>query len=350
METTLQAPVSVIETTLQKNNITEQVIAELKTKFLPMTIQGIEDKAGYKAADEARKVCKNLRVLASKLCKDGREEAITIQKSWIAAEKTVTGQISEVEQHLETEIERIDSEKERLRIEAETKEKERINSRIKALADYGHVADYSHIAGANEDQFAAMLAEAKQDYDKVLAEKAEQERLRLAEEQRLIAERQELEKQRAEQERKEAEFKAEQEKIAKAQQEREDALRAEQERMDKEKKEMEAAKQREADEKVAAEQREKQLEEEKRLAVEAARREDERNAQEERERKEAEALEAQRQEALRPDKEKLLNLGTAIVTITLPELSSEAGNVILNEVKDLLNKVQAHITKKVKAL
>lgn len=87
--------ISIIETTLAKHNVTEKVIKKLKEDYLPMTIKGIEDKAGYKAADEARKICKNVRVLASKLCKEGREKAIKEQKDWISAEKSVTGQVSE---------------------------------------------------------------------------------------------------------------------------------------------------------------------------------------------------------------------------------------------------------------
>lgn len=120
--------------------------------------------------------------------------------------------------------------------------------------------------------------------------------------------------------------------------------------MDNEKKEIEAAKQREADEKLAAEKREAQIEEEKRIAIEAALREEERKQQEEKERQEAAAIELQRQEALRPDKQKLLDLGTAIATIALPELTSDAANAILNDVKGLLNKVKAHIDTKTKAL
>lgn len=129
-----------IEQALIKENVTEKVIKELQ-QFKSLTIKGIEDKEGYKAANEARITCKNLRVLAEKVCKAGREEAITIQKQWIAKEKEVTGQISEVEDYLKTEQARIDNEKENIRIAAEKAKADRINSRVKSLFDNGCTFD-----------------------------------------------------------------------------------------------------------------------------------------------------------------------------------------------------------------
>ena len=43
-EVTLESP---IETALAKENVTAQVIAELKTKYSGLTIKGLDDKAGF---------------------------------------------------------------------------------------------------------------------------------------------------------------------------------------------------------------------------------------------------------------------------------------------------------------
>jgi hypothetical protein len=99
---------NIITTELAKQNVTEAVIAQLKTDYLPLKINGIEDKDGYKKVHNARIICRDHRVLAEKICKKGREEAVKIQKDWIAKEKEVVAQISEVEQHLKKQEDAID--------------------------------------------------------------------------------------------------------------------------------------------------------------------------------------------------------------------------------------------------
>jgi hypothetical protein len=76
-----------IENALASENITAQVIAKLKENYFDLKINGLSDKEGFKAVEIARKECKTIRVLASKICKKGREDAIQIQKDWINKEK-----------------------------------------------------------------------------------------------------------------------------------------------------------------------------------------------------------------------------------------------------------------------
>lgn len=108
-----------ITTELAKQNITEVVIADLKKKYLPLKILSIDDVEGYKKVHDARIVCRDTRVLAEKICKKGREDAIREQKSWISKEKEVVAQISEVEQHLKKQEDSIDDAKEAIKIRAE---------------------------------------------------------------------------------------------------------------------------------------------------------------------------------------------------------------------------------------
>lgn len=104
---------------LAKQNVTEAVIAKLKTDYLPLKIDGIDDKEGYKKVHGARIVCRDYRVLAEKICKAGREDAVKEQKAWIAKEKEVVAQISEVEQYLKKQEDTIDAENEAIKIRAE---------------------------------------------------------------------------------------------------------------------------------------------------------------------------------------------------------------------------------------
>jgi len=110
---------NIITTELAKQNVTEAVIAKLKTDYLPLKINGIDDTEGYKKVHDARIVCRDHRTLAERICKAGREDAVKEQKAWIAKEKEVVALISEVEQHLKKQEDAIDDQKEAIKIRAE---------------------------------------------------------------------------------------------------------------------------------------------------------------------------------------------------------------------------------------
>lgn len=97
MET--EVKIEKIDRELQKHNVTEAVIAQLQ-EFKSLRINGIEDKEGYKAVHNARMTCRDTRVLAQKICKKGREDAVLEQRRWLAKEKEVVGRITEVEVYL----------------------------------------------------------------------------------------------------------------------------------------------------------------------------------------------------------------------------------------------------------
>ncbi len=59
---------------------------------------------------------------------------------------------------------------------------------------------------------------------------------------------------------------------------------------------------------------------------------------------------AAKEAALAPDKEKLTKLAETLSTFALPEMATEAGKIVLDEVVILLQKVNAHINKKIKTL
>ncbi len=136
-----------ITTELAKQNVTEAVIAKLKTDYLPLKINGIDDKEGYKKVHDARIVCRDHRTLAEKICKAGREDAIKEQKAWIAKEKEVVAQISEVEQHLKRQEEAIDKiiEDQKIRAERLLKLPGR-KEQMKGLEDpLSHLADFIRV-------------------------------------------------------------------------------------------------------------------------------------------------------------------------------------------------------------
>jgi hypothetical protein len=126
-----------INSELVKENITEKVLAGLREKYLPLTINGQDDKEGYLAVSEARKDCKRIRVLAKKICEAGREEAVSIQKAWIAKQNEVIAEISKVEDYLEKQEKEYDAEKDRIAAEKKRKHDDQFVERSVELTKYG---------------------------------------------------------------------------------------------------------------------------------------------------------------------------------------------------------------------
>ena len=99
-----------IVTELAKINVTETVLAKFKSEYLPLKIEGVEDKEGYEVVKNALKITSKTRIETVKLCKRIREDAIAFQKECVAKEKSIVSQIEPVESHLNSEINRIDAE------------------------------------------------------------------------------------------------------------------------------------------------------------------------------------------------------------------------------------------------
>lgn len=172
MENTEVEIISQIETTLAKENITTQVIAKLKTDYLGLKINGLDDKIGFKAVEDARKHCKELRVLAVKICKAGREEAITIQKQWIEKEKEVVAGIDVTESYLENESNKIKEEEKRILFEAAQKAK--LPFRVEKLNTIGVSVEDAELLKINDEQFASLFNDL---HSQVLAKQAEEIRI-----------------------------------------------------------------------------------------------------------------------------------------------------------------------------
>lgn len=351
---------SKIDQELVKANVTDQVLAELQT-FKSLTIKDVNDKEGYKKVYEARIQCKNTRVLAVKICKKGREEALEEQRRWISKEKEVVGKIEDVEVALQAEQDRIDLEKERLRQEEERKENARIQARVDALAKFNYAVDFYELKIMEEEQFKSLLVHAETEFNKEQERLAEIERLKKEEQERLIrvADEQEAERKRLDDQA--AALRAEQEKIAKEQAEREAAIRreqekreaeirAEREKLEAEKRAIEQARQREIEEK----KRQDELTRARAEAAEKARIEAETKARREAEEKELAdqkvKAEIERQESLRPDKEKLVSFAGAITLVNPPEVKSKEAAKVLYEAAVMLQKVTDFIMTKSKNL
>lgn len=349
---------NVIETALAKENVTNQVIAKLKTDYLGLKINGIDDKVNFKLVEDARKHCKSIRVLAVKICKAGREDAIKIQKGWIAKEKEIVAAIDETESHLEKESNRIKEEEKRILFEAAQKAK--LPMRIEKLKSIDVTVQDEELLKINDDQFSALFNEF---HEKHLQEKAE----KLAAAQKLIDD------EKAEQERKERERIAEEKRLKDIEDAKEQArLKAEEESkaaIAKAEKEAKEAKEREEQAKVEAEERERKAkeqaeidkkealakaEQEKQEALAKLKREQE--EKEERERKEREEQARLAEEKRQAEIEAELSKGDAAKMESLQSdleglktkyaFKSKKHKAIYADVNNLLDKVVNHIIAK----
>jgi chromosome segregation ATPase len=98
-----------MEQALSKVNVTNYVIDTLKAKYGDLKLRSMDDKEMYLEIKVAAKEVAKVRNAVVKVCKEGREEAVKIQKQWIAKEKEVIGRIAEVENPLDAQIEAFDN-------------------------------------------------------------------------------------------------------------------------------------------------------------------------------------------------------------------------------------------------
>lgn len=317
--------------------VNDAKIAQAAEKFMPLTIKDMDDKVGYATVHEGRMVVKGMRIMVEKHAKKVREKAVKFQKAVLTEEKRVIGLIQPIEDHLADEESRVDEEKARIKIEAEKKEADRIQTRVNRLFAMGCRFDgTSYIYGklvfphvmvkiAPDAQFEVLAAAIQDAVDTDIAKKAAEEKERQERETSLrkIAEEQELERQRLAKESK--------------------AIQDEKDRLEREKKAT-------ADAKIKAEQewvRTQEMEKAKAEAAEKARLETEerikRDAEAKATKEEATRIRAARKEARRPDKAKLLSFVDTFLTIIQPELKTEDGQVVWNEIWIILQRTDKEI-------
>lgn len=212
---------------LVKANVTEAVISTLRERYLPLKIAGLEDKETYLLVKEGRKECKSLRVMAKKICTNGREEATAIQKAWIAKEKEVTGKIAEVEDYLEAQEKEYEAGIAAEKEARKRKQEEQLILRQQELTSIGvlyadgnfSLGDVSFELSAIKESDNDIWNETiwplyKQAYEAIEADRIEQERVRKEMDAELKREKGEYERKRKELEEKEAELKREAERQA----------------------------------------------------------------------------------------------------------------------------------------
>lgn len=314
--------------------VADQAIAEMRERYMPLKIVGVNDRAGYALVREARLEVKGTRCAVENRRKELKADALEWGRKVDAEAKRLTSLLEPIELHLEQQEKAHDAEKARIKREAEEAAQRKLQARVTAMQQCRATVDLRALSEMPDAEFDAALQAALQ-ADQRRRDQEEAERI---ERERVEAERREAERLAEEERRKDEETRlaaarAEMERQRHMQAEREAALAAERKRFEAEARE----KQRIEDERLAAEraelerQRKEQAAAQAKIDAENRRIADERIAKERAEQAERnriaeaerKAAEAARMEALRPDREKLLAVAAAIRAIAIPEVSPD---------------------------
>jgi hypothetical protein len=236
-----------IETKLVQSNVTEQVLGALKEKYGGMKLVALDDKESYLEIKSAAKECAKVRTLTVKICKEGREDAVKVQKLWIAKEKEIVGKVAEVEDALDAEIKKFDDNVERLANEEKQRQESAYINRQATLTKMGATyVDGCFVLG--EASFEAELVKGasqniwdddivpkfNEEYQKIEAVRISEENAKREAEEKVKAE---AEKLRQEQE----SFRLEQEEFKRKQLEAENAAKEKQRQEELEKERQQSA-------------------------------------------------------------------------------------------------------------
>lgn len=153
---------SFIENELKKFNVTDAAIAQLSEQYMPLVINGIDDKAGQKVVKEARSVVKRYRIDVDKRRKELNADALEFQRRINGEAKRITAQLEPIETHLANEEKKVDDELERIKREKEIAETTRYKSRVAKLNDLQFKFDGSKFYAEYEPSLEAYVLNLKQ--------------------------------------------------------------------------------------------------------------------------------------------------------------------------------------------
>lgn len=307
----LEAP-TITDMAIVQLNITDAEIARMKSEYMTLHVNGIEDKAGLKRVYESRQIVKKTRTSLVKYADELKEKALAWQRKVNAEKNRVVSELESIEAHLQAEEDKIQKEKYRIAAEQEKAAQAALQQRVDKLAEYGYRVELVLLKSLTDAQFESTLANAKVEYEEELALQAEQKRLAELEAKRLEDERKELEALRKKQAEAQAIIDKENERIRKEQEEKEAAIKAEQEKIENEKRELERKRLQEEDTKklqLKIEELRKEAAENERLRLIAEEQENKRLAEE--------------KLAQSSDKTKFKNVIVQLQAIAIPEMKSQ---------------------------
>jgi len=317
----------------------KEELTVLAEKAHGLKITSLDDNSMIKSVSATRKELKAARIEIEKEGKSMRDPLTAISKHIKAKEDELVAIIEPTEKELLQEEKWLEAEKEKIRMAAEDAEKARIQNRIDRLSAFGFAIEYSVITTIDDVTFDMVLQNAKAEHLKDVAAKEDEKRLQKIAEDKLEADSKELEELRKQQAEAQKIIDESNARIQKDQAEKEAAIELERKKIDAERQAQEAERQRIIEMEQVAEQARLKW-------IEDAKKEVEKKQQDEI----AAQKEIERQAALRPDKEKLQSFSDSLSNLKTPIVNNENAQNVVNEIQIMINKMQAHIIKKIKEL
>jgi len=222
-----------------------------------LKINGIDDRKGYGLVRSKRLELRDLRIQIENQRKDLKADALKFGQKVDAEARRLTALVEPTELALKAEEDRIDNEREAIRVAEENARKRRLDDRVAAFQGYLYPITASALEAMSDEEYESTLVAAKQlheermereriEAERVAKEKAEQDRI-AAEKQRADAEAREQEArklaaERIEMDRQKREHALEQAKLAEQQRIEREAIAAERKKLDDERAAIERAK------------------------------------------------------------------------------------------------------------
>lgn len=166
-------------------NVTDAAIEKMKNEFMPLKVNGVDDKEGYAACYKARIEVKGYRVEVEKRRKELKAESLEFGRKVDAEAKRITERLTVIENHLQQQQDIVENEKRRIQEEAERKAQEKLNNRITSLQKVNAQYSLDAVKTMSDSDYEILLASSKEAFE--LAEKRrieDQEKLRLLEAER----------------------------------------------------------------------------------------------------------------------------------------------------------------------
>lgn len=131
-----------IATQLQKFNVSDSAIEELRNNFFALKIAGVEDKEGYQSVRVARLTMRNYRIDVEKRRKELTEDALKYQRAVNNEAKRITTMLEPIEQYLIEKEQHYNEENERIKREKEEAEARVLQLKVDELTKLGFCLVY----------------------------------------------------------------------------------------------------------------------------------------------------------------------------------------------------------------
>jgi hypothetical protein len=199
-------PEKQIKLEVAKLNLADTAIAGLKEQYGALTINGVEDKAGYKAVKAAWSEVRSIRTGLEKRGLAIRNRIAQITKAVSKEEDRLIDLLTPLEEDLQKKYKAIDDEKVRVEKEAADKEQKRLMERLEELVGMGmKLVDGFYRIGETVSMDAATLRALPDEQYAKLKETVQAKNSELAENKRIKDEADEKERKRVEKEREDLE-------------------------------------------------------------------------------------------------------------------------------------------------